>query len=222
MNPLVIEEKCIFHLRELKELTNLYKSPTINGNIQIQDNKYWAKDSNGAVNFEPKESITPNNKVFSISFFAKRDTIIENKWAMFGFYFNSSTLNLGYTDANQLYVDDKSINAYSSAIDVSSILNNRFTDIIFYTFCRDSDGRWYISLNGKQLSLVGETMPTFSDTHIDYITLYAAEHGYGISDGWLDDIIIHKEVCLYKTNFSCPPYPYWKNNIIKHNYLKLY
>ena len=164
---------------------------------------------------------------FSISFWAQRTALNGATWQQFGFWFsNEMRMNFGFTGDKNIYLDDRVV-AASSGPDIGSYLkdttNASYMEPIFYTLCRDSS-RIYITINGKLLPNAAVSNIPTSSKNIDKIILFDADGGS--ITGCVDKVLIHRDVCLYKEDFTveftpADDYEEPSTNTKKH-YLKIY
>jgi len=229
MKPIYEKDKCIFNLKGTNELTGLWKSPVANVAVQKVDGKYTASDSSAKLTFTAKSPIiAETSKLFSISFWAQRTELNGSSWQQFGFWLNDITkMNFGFAGDKSIYIDDNGVGAGSS-LDIGPDYLKDTSDAaykkpIFYTICRDIN-RTYITVNGKLIpSGIINNLPSSSQT-IDKIILFNADGGS--ITGWIDKVLIHRDVCLYKEDFTIdftPADDYDEPSInTKKHYLKIY
>ena len=223
---LYVKDKCIFNLKGTTELTNLWKPPTANSAVQEVDGKYTASDNSTKLIFEAKAPINNDTSLdFSISFWAQRTALNGATWQQFGFWFsNTMQMNFGFYGDKNIYTDDRAVGA-GSGVDIGPYLkdttNASYMEPIFYTFCRDS-GRTYISINGKMLPAGAvNNLPT-SSKRVDKIAMFDADGGS--ITGWIDKVLIHRDICLYKEDFTVEftPADDYDDPDTKKHYLKIY
>lgn len=225
--PIYIKDKCIFNLKGTTELTELWKPPVANSSVQQVDGKYTAADYSAKLTFTAKTPIiAETSRIFSISFWAQRTELNGSSWQQFGFWFNDATkMNFGFAGDKSIYIDDNGVGAGNS-LDIGPDYLKDTSDAaykkpIFYTICRDTN-RTYITINGKLIpNGVINNLPSSSQT-IDKIILFNADGGS--ITGWIDKVLIHRDVCLYKEDFTVeftPADDYDEPNTKKH-YLKIY
>jgi hypothetical protein len=229
MKPIYEKDKCIFNLKGTNELTGLWKPPVANIAVQKVDGKYIASDSSAKLTFTAKSPIiAETSKLFSISFWAQRTELNGSGWQQFGFWLNDTTkMNFGFAGDKNIYIDDNGVGAGSS-LDIGPDYLKDTSDAaykkpIFYTICRDIN-RTYITINGKLIpNGVINNLPSSSQT-IDKIILFNADGGS--ITGWIDKVLIHRDVCLYKEDFTVdftPADDYDEPSInTKKHYLKIY
>lgn len=229
MKPIYEKDKCIFNLKGTNELTGLWKPPVANVAVQKVDGKYTASDSSAKLTFTAKAPIiAETSKLFSISFWAQRTELNGSSWQQFGFWLNDTTkMNFGFAGDKSIYIDDNGVGAGSS-LDIGPDYLKDTSDAaykkpIFYTICRDIN-RTYITVNGKLIpSGIINNLPSSSQT-IDKIILFNADGGS--ITGWIDKVLIHRDVCLYKEDFTVdftPADDYDEPSInTKKHYLKIY
>jgi hypothetical protein len=229
MKPIYEKDKCIFNLKGTNELTGLWKPPVANVAVQKVDGKYTASDSSAKLTFTAKTPIiAETSKLFSISFWAQRTELNGSSWQQFGFWLNDITkMNFGFAGDKSIYIDDNGVGAGSS-LDIGPDYLKDTSDAaykkpIFYTICRDIN-RTYITVNGKLIpSGIINNLPSSSQT-IDKIILFNADGGS--ITGWIDKVLIHRDVCLYKEDFTVdftPADDYDEPSInTKKHYLKIY
>ena len=222
---LIIPDKCVFYLNGNKEYTNKWHRPTFDtNNVEIVDGKYTSKnDSNARVSFLAKKPIKNNTKAFTITCFVKRN-IVNSGWGEVGFFLNDDvSYDCGFSGANRVYLDDNSSGA-SWTQDAETVMNGNYTDRYFFAFCREEDGTTnHLFLNGK---LVGTTNKFSSKlSNFTQINLFDVDSG-GAMVGWIDKVIIHKDICIYKEDFTPPNYDtdynFDVNFDANNDYMKLY
>ena len=160
-----------------------------------------------------KKKIQNPSGAYSASLFAKRNEVAYG-YGEVGFYFNDScSFDCGYKSYSYVFIDDRSTGSNNNAINVSSIISGKELDPFFMTFCKDNDGTCYITLDGKLIHTTTATSALKSPTNFfDIITLFNAD-GDGAMVGWIDKVVIHKGICLYKEDFTVLPmdqYPEYK------------
>ena len=220
--PPIVPDKCIFYLDGTKERTGLWKRTGIY-DIKVVDKKYtnitWG---NGVLNFTARKTILNPNGAYSASLFAKRNEIGGSRYEEFGFLFSNYVSNdCGYMNSNYIFIDDNSTSAASNSVDVSSIIAGKELDPFFITVCKDIDGTSYVTLNGKLIYTTTNLRSAVS--FFDNINIFDADRG-GALKGWIDKVVIHKDICLYKEDFTVLPmdqYPKYKY-ITDNDSLKLY
>ena len=178
--------------------------------VEVIDKRYTSKNSSGQVIFDPKRPIKNNTKAFTISCFAKRSAVTANSWEQVGFALKRGAwYNCGFCGADYMYLDDTSASA-SFIPSVSSVINGKYNDIYFLAFSREEDGFTnHLFLNGKLIDT--DTIHSSLIDIFDKITLFSTDSG-GIT-GWIDKVVIHKDICLYKEDFTVLPmdqYPEYK------------
>ena len=219
--PVIVPDKCIFYLDGTKERTGKWKLAQIRG-VNIVDERYTSPSNNGLLQFNAKRKIKNTTGVYSASLFVKRNVVGNGHYyEEFGFYFNYNTSNdCGYM-GNSLFIDDSSTTYYANITDVSSIISGKELEPLFITLCKDNNGTTYVTLDGK---LIYTTKNLKSDVNpIDTIRLFDADDSSTIT-GWIDKVVIHKGICLYKEDFDVLPmdqYPEYKYTE-DDNSLKLY
>lgn len=221
--PVIVPDKCIFYLDGTKECTGKWRKPTFNtNNVEIIDNKYTSKNSTGKVTFAAKSPIKRNTKAFTISCFVKRNEVSSNNWEQVGFYLNDSiSYDCGFCGADRVYLDDATYGA-SFVPSAASVINGNYNDIFFFAFSREEDGSTnHLFLNGKLIA-TDRRYCAYNDI-FDKIDLFDVDNG-GAMIGWIDKVVIHKDICLYKEDFTVVPmdqYPEYKYTE-DDNSLKLY
>ena len=218
--PVIVPNKCVFYLDGTKERTGKWKRTYIY-DVDIIDKRYTSKSNYGKISFHAKKQIQNPSGAYSASLFTKRN-VVGSGYEEVGFYFNSTVMNdVGYEYGSYIFIDDNSTSASSNLTDVSSIISGKELDIVFMTFCKDTDGTSYITLNGK---LTYTTQNLRSPVNFfDIINLFNAD-GDGGMVGWIDKVVIHKDICLYKEDFTVLPmdqYPEYKY-ITDNDSLRLY
>lgn len=203
-----------------KERTGKWKRTYIY-DVDIIDKRYTSKSNYGKISFHAKKQIQNPSGAYSASLFAKRN-VVYHGYEEVGFYFNSTVMNdVGYKYDSYIFIDDNSTSASSNLTDVSSIISGKELNIVFMTFCKDTDGTSYVTLNGK---LIYTTQNLRSPVNFfDIVNLFNAD-GDGGMVGWIDKVVIHKGICLYKDDFTVLPmdqYPKYKY-IPDGNSLRLY
>ena len=221
---LMVPSKCVFYLNGTKEYTNKWHRPTFDtNNVEIIDDKYTSKNNSARVSFLAKKPIKNNTKAFTITCFVKRNIVVYSGWGEIGFFLdNGVSYDCGFSGANLVYLDDKSSIA-SWAQDAETVMNGNYTDRYFFAFCREEDGTNHVFLNGK---LVGTTSKFSSKlSNFTQINLFDADSGGSIV-GWIDKVIIHKDICMYKEDFTPPNYDtdynFDVNFSTDDDYMKLY
>ena len=220
--PVIVPDKCIFYLAGTKERTGKWRKSTFDpNNVEIIDNKYTSKNSTGKVTFAARIPIKSNTKAFTISCFVKR-TAISGSWQEIGFCLNNSvSYDCGFCDADKVYLDDSTSGA-SFVPSAASVINGNYTDTFFFAFSREEDGSTnHLFLNGKLIA-TDNRYSAYPDI-FNKITLFDADTG-GAMIGWIDKVVIHKDICLYKEDFTVLPmdqYPEYKYTE-DDNSLKLY
>ena len=204
--PILMEDKCIFHLHRRNELTGKYKPPRDFGTIKRDNHGRFENTSNSTrsyVNFEAKSPInTDNGFLYSISLFAKKSIDSIARYQEFGFFFRSDCeQNCGYYGRSGLYADDSSTSATYLG-DIQSYIVDPL-GVYFYTFCRDIDGTVYASANGKMLPPKRTTTSIIRPIEEIYIFNGDGDNSFC---GWIDEVIIHRDICLYKEDFIPPEY----------------
>ena len=218
--PVIVPDKCIFYLDGTKERTSKWKRIEIN-NLDVVDKRYTSKSNNGKISFHTKKQIQNPSGAYSASLFTKRN-VVGSGYEEIGFYFNSIAENdFGYEYGNYIFIDDNSTAAYGNLTDVSSIISGKELDPVFMTFCKDTDGTSYVTLDGK---LIYTTQKLQSPINFfDSVKLFNTTNSGSIT-GWIDKVVIHKDICLYKEDFTVVPmdqYPEYKYTE-DDNSLKLY
>lgn len=216
MKPIYIPENCIFNLRGSKEKIKDYRLDRYYGSVKVNDNGVLETDTaTASAVYILKKARTFDNNAWSLSFFAKRK-VNTNEYQEFGFGFGYS-MNFGYANdayqqysTNCVYIDDgsgaavwaRAITEIDPSIDQESW--------IFYTICVDTDGKIYFSVNGKQFTMrdtAGNILDKFGGGYnFGRITLFSADGATYSAIYQIDNVIIHRGVCLYKTDFECPVY----------------
>jgi hypothetical protein len=229
MKPIYEKDKCVFNLKGTTELTGLWNPPVANTSVQQVDGKYTASDYSAKLTFTAKTPIiAETSRVFSISFWAQRTELNGSSWQQFGFWFNDATkMNFGFAGDKNVYIDDNGVGAGNS-LDIGpdylkDTSDEAYKKPIFYTICRDTN-RTYITINGKLIpSGIINNLPSSSQT-IDKIILFNADGGS--ITGWIDKVLIHRDVCLYKEDFTVdftPTDDYDEPSVnTKKHYLKIY
>ena len=204
-----------------KERTGKWKRTYIY-DVDIIDKRYTSKSNFGQISFHARKQIQNPSGAYSASLFAKRN-VVNHGYEEVGFCFNSTVMNdVGYEYGNYIFIDDNSTSARANLTDVSSIISGKELDIVFMTFCKDTDGMSYITLNGK---LTYTTQNLRSPVNFfDIINLFDADNGGSIV-GLIDKVIIHRDICMYKEDFTVLPmdqYPEYKYIPDDGNSLRLY
>ena len=204
-----------------KERTGKWKRTYIY-DVDIIDKRYTSKSNSGQISFHARKQIRNPSGAYSVSLFAKKN-VVNHGYEEVGFYFNSTASNdVGYKYGSYIFIDDSSTSASYNLTDVSSIISGKELDIVFMTFCKDADGTSYVTLNGK---LIYTTQNLRSPVKFfDIINLFNAD-GDGGMVGWIDKVVIHKDICLYKEDFTVLPmdqYPEYKYIPDDGNSLRLY
>lgn len=206
----IVPDKCIFYLDGTKECTGKWKRTSIY-DVDIIDKRYTSKSNSGQITFHAKKKIQNPSGAYSASLFVKRDVVVNGRYyEEFGFYFSDNVSNdCGYM-GNSLFIDDSSTVYYANITDVSSIISGKELEPLFITVCKDNNGTTYVTLDGK---LIYTTKNLKSDVNpIDTIRLFDAD-GSSTITGWIDKVVIHKDICLYKEDFTVLPmdqYPEYK------------
>ena len=218
--PVIVPDKCIFYLDGTKERTSKWKRIEIN-NLDVVDKRYTSKSNKGKISFHTKKQIQNPSGAYSASLFTKRN-VVGSGYEEIGFYFNSIAENdFGYEYGNYIFIDDNSTAAYGNLTDVSSIISGKELDPVFMTFCKDTDGTSYVTLDGK---LIYTTQKLQSPINFfDSVKLFNTTNSGSIT-GWIDKVIIHKDICLYKEDFTVLPMDQYSEYkyIEDDNSLKLY
>ena len=203
-----------------KERTSKWKRIEIN-NLDVVDKRYTSKSNKGKISFHTKKQIQNPSGACSASLFTKRN-VVGSGYEEIGFYFNSIAENdFGYEYGNYIFIDDNSTAAYGNLTDVSSIISGKELDPVFMTFCKDTDGTSYVTLDGK---LIYTTQKLQSPINFfDSVKLFNTTNSGSIT-GWIDKVIIHKDICLYKEDFTVLPMDQYSEYkyIEDDNSLKLY
>ena len=217
--PRIVDNKCIFYLEGTTEKKNLY-NVSVNV-VDVNDGIYTMTSSGSYVHYNCKDSnlVKPATNAFSISFWIKKKRPSGYPYEEFGFDLGYG-LNFGigndtsqlYT-ANSLYIDDNATSASNSKKieEINPTVDQN--DWIFHTICRDETNRLYFSMNGKQYALKhtsGVENTGFMNNGLsnlyDMSRISLGDVGGGYSFiGSIDQVIIHKDVCLYTENFSITP-----------------
>lgn len=203
-----------------KERTGKWKRIQFN-DVDVVDKRYTSKSNYGWISFHAREKIQNPSGAYSASLFTKRNTV-GSGYEEIGFYFNSiAESDIGYEYGNYIFVDDNYTSARANLTDISSIISGKELDIFFMTFCKDTDGTSYITFNGK---LIYTTKNLKSPVDFfDIVNLFNTTNSGSIT-GWIDKVIIHKDICLYKEDFTVLPmdqYPEYKY-ITDNDSLRLY
>ena len=219
--PVIVPDRCIFYLDGTKERTGKWKRMQIN-DVDVVNKRYTSKSNYGKISFHAKKQIQNPSGAYSASLFTKRNTV-GSGYEEIGFYFNSiAESDIGYEYGNYIFIDDNSTSARANLTDVSSIISGKELDIFFITFCKDADGTSYVTLNGK---LIYTTQNMQSPINFfDILNLFNTTD-YGSITGWIDKVVIHKDICLYKEDFTVLPmdqYPEYKYIPDDGNSLRLY
>lgn len=219
----MIPSNCVFYLNGTKEYTKKWKPPVFNPNeVEIVDGKYTTKTS-GRVAFSAKKPIKNNTKAFTITCFVKRNVVYSGCGEIGFFLDDNVSYDCGFYGSNCVYLDDYSAR-FSWAPSAETIMNGNYTDRYFFAFCREEDGITnHLFLNGK---LVGTTNRFSSKvTKFTQISLFDADNGGSIV-GWIDKVIIHRDICMYKEDFTPPNYDTDYNFDVdfsdSNDYMKLY
>ena len=216
----IVPDKCIFYLDGTKECTGKWKLTSID-DVDVVDKRYTSKSDDGVVHFSAKKNIQNPSGAYSASLFAKRNEIKGNGgYEEVGFYFNDGvSLDCGYRLKSSIYIDDRSTGANTNTISLASIISGKELNTFFMTFCKDTDGTSYITLDGKLLHATNTlTSPV---NFFETITLFNAD-GYGGIVGWVDKVVIHKDICLYKEDFTVLPMDQYPKYKLDDDSLRLY
>jgi hypothetical protein len=217
--PKIVESKCIFYLEGTTEKKNLY-NVSVNA-VDVNDGIYTMTSNGSYVHYNCKDSniVKPTTNAFSISFWIKKKRPSGYPYEEFGFDLGYG-LNFGISnDTNQmyttnvLYVDDGTIAATNSRKieEINPTVDQN--DWILYTICRDKNNKLYFSMNGRQYILkassgvenTGFMNGGLSNLYdMSRIVVGGVDGGYSFI-GSIDQVIIHKDVCLYTENFSITP-----------------
>jgi hypothetical protein len=218
--PVIVPNKCIFYLDGTKERTGRWKRVQFN-DVDVVDKRYTSKSNNGWISFHAREKIQNPSGTYSASLFAKRN-VVDNRYEEIGFYFNSiAESDIGYEYGNYIFVDDNSTSARANLTDMSSIISGKELDVFFMTFCKDTDGTSYVTFNGKLIYTTKNLQSPIN--FFDVVNLFNTTNSGSIT-GWIDKVIIHKDICLYKEDFTVLPmdqYPKYKY-ITDNDSLRLY
>ena len=220
LKPIYMPENCIFYLKGTRDIIKKYYEPKprfIQGvqKCRATDNtltnrKVYNGANNAVISYRKKADISNiNPKMVSISFWFKRDPDTRSFQELgfgLGYGVNFGFSNHG-SDQDAIYYDDNSM-AYKKLVKIEDFLPTYDkTAWSFYTFCIDEDGRMYISVNGKQLLNDPATQYTYgniSSFSFSDITLFCSDgtNGASAAKGLMEEVIIHRGVCLYKEDFE--------------------
>lgn len=219
----MVPNKCVFYLNGTTEYTHKWRNPVFNpSDVEVVDGKYTSKNTNGTMVFAAKKPIINNTYAFTITCFVKRSAVTSG-YGEIGFFLDSNIVyNCGFRDSNCIYLDDTSVGA-SWWPNAETVMNGNYTDRYFFALCREEDGHTnHLFLNGK---LIG-TNKSYSSrlSKFTQINLFDVDGGSMI--GWIDKVIIHKDICLYKEDFTPPNYDtdynFDVNFSTDDDYMKLY